>query len=84
MIHGDEINQIKSNEGRLEVNAEKSKYMLLSRHQNAVQSLDIEIAHRSFENVVQFGYLRTTVTNENLIEEKIKRKLNSGNACTHS
>jgi hypothetical protein len=26
----------------------------------------------------------TTVTNQNLIQEEIKRKLNSGNACYHS
>jgi hypothetical protein len=32
----------------------------------------------------QFEYLRTTVTNENLIHEEINRKLNSGNACYHS
>jgi hypothetical protein len=30
-----------------------------------------------------FKYLGTTVTNQNLIQEKIKRRLNSGNACYH-
>jgi hypothetical protein len=39
-------------------------YMLVSRHQNAVQNRDIEIANRSFENVSQFKYLGTTVTNQ--------------------
>jgi hypothetical protein len=34
----------------LEVNTEKNKYMLLSRHQNAGQNHDIKIANRSFEN----------------------------------
>jgi hypothetical protein len=29
-------------------------------------------------------YLGTTVTNQNLIQEEIKRRLNSGNACYHS
>jgi hypothetical protein len=28
--------------------------------------------------------LGTTITNENLIQEEIKRRLNSGNACYHS
>jgi hypothetical protein len=32
----------------------------------------------------QFKYLGTTVTNQNLIQEEIKRRLNSGNACYHS
>jgi hypothetical protein len=58
--------------------------MLLSRRQNAGQNRDIKIADRSFENVAQFRYLGTTVTNENLILEDFRRKLNSGNACYHS
>jgi hypothetical protein len=46
--------------------------MLLSRHQNAEQNHDIKIANRSFENVAQVGYLGTTFTDQNLIQEKIK------------
>jgi hypothetical protein len=34
--------------------------------------------------VSQFRYLGTTVANQNLIQEEIKRRLNSGNACYHS
>jgi hypothetical protein len=36
------------------------------------------------ENVAQSGYLGTSITNQNLIQEEIKRRLNSGNACYHS
>jgi hypothetical protein len=61
-----------SKEDGLEINAEKTKYMLLSRYQNAVQHRDIKIANRSFENVSQFKYLRTTVTSQNLIQEEIE------------
>jgi hypothetical protein len=58
--------------------------VLLSRHQNVGQNRDIRIANRSFENVSQFKYLGTTITNENMIRDEIKRRLNSGNACYHS
>jgi hypothetical protein len=58
--------------------------MLLSRHQNAGQNHDIKIGDRSSQNVAQFKYLGTTVTNQNLVQEEIKRRLNSGNACYHS
>jgi hypothetical protein len=52
-----------SKEVGLEVNAENTKCMLLSRHQNAGQNHNIKIANRSFENVGQFRYLRTIVNN---------------------
>jgi hypothetical protein len=58
--------------------------MLLSCHQHAGQNCDIKIANRSFENASQFKHLVPTVTNQNLIQEEIKRRLNSGNACYHS
>jgi hypothetical protein len=51
--------------------------MLLSRQHNVGQNQDTKIANRSFENVSQFKYLGTTVTNQNLIQEEIKRRLNS-------
>jgi hypothetical protein len=38
-----------SKEVGLEINVEKSKYMLLSRHQNVGQNRDIKIASRAFE-----------------------------------
>jgi hypothetical protein len=38
-----------SKEVGLEADAEKTKYMLLSRHQNAGQSHEIKIANTSFE-----------------------------------
>jgi hypothetical protein len=91
---GDNIDTIKKNTETLidaskklglEVNVDKTKYMLLSRHQNVGQNREIKIANRSFENVSQFKYLGTTVTKKkNLIQEEIKRRLNSGNACYHS
>jgi hypothetical protein len=46
----------------LEVNTEKTKYMLLSPRQNSEENHDINIASRCFENVPQSKYFGTTVT----------------------
>jgi hypothetical protein len=73
-----------SKEIGLEINVEKNKYMLPSRQQNVGQNRDIQLPNRSFENVSQFKYLGTTVTQQNLIHEEIKRRLKSGNDCYHS
>jgi hypothetical protein len=43
-----------------------------------------KIANSSIENVSQFKYFRTKVTNQNSIQEEIKWRLNSGNACCQS
>jgi hypothetical protein len=50
-----------SKEVGLEVNTEKTKYILMSCRQNSGQNHDIKIANRSFENMVQFKYLGMTV-----------------------
>jgi hypothetical protein len=67
----------------LEVNPEKTKYMLVSRCQKAGQRQSIKIVKRSFESVAKFKYLGTTPTDQNCIREEIKSRLNSGNACYH-
>ena len=58
--------------------------MSISREQNAGRSLDVETENRSFGRVEEFKYLRTTLTNQNSIQEEIKGRLKSGNACYHS
>jgi hypothetical protein len=58
--------------------------MLLSLHWNAGQNHDIKIGKRCFENMAQFRYMGTTITNQNLIQEEIKWRLNSGNPGYHS
>jgi hypothetical protein len=68
----------------LQIIIEKTKYMLLCCHKNAGQNRDIKTVHTSPENVSQFKYLETIVTNQNFIQEEIKRRLNSGNGCYHS
>jgi hypothetical protein len=75
---------IASKEIGLEVNAEKTKHMVMSRDQNAGENGYIQIGNESFETVEQFKYLGTTLTNQNSIHEEIKSRLKSGNACYHS
>jgi hypothetical protein len=55
--------------------------MLLSCHENSGLNNDIKIANIPLENVALFRYLGTTVTNQNLIQEEIRRRLNSGSPC---
>jgi hypothetical protein len=41
----------------------------------------MNIDNSSFERVEVFRYLGTTLTNKNYIQEEIKIRLKSGNAC---
>ena len=68
----------------LEVNADKTKYMVMSRDQNTGRIHSVRIDNRTFERVEEFKYLVTTLTNQNSIAEEIKSRLRSGNACYHS
>jgi len=61
-----------------------TQYIVMSRDQNAGRSHSIKIDNSSFETVERFRYLGTTVTNRNTIQEEIKSRLKSGNACHHS
>jgi hypothetical protein len=54
----------------------------MSDHQNAGQNRDMRITNRSIENVAQFKYLGKA--DQNVIQEVIKKRINSGNACYHS
>ncbi|KAJ4428728.1 hypothetical protein ANN_25721 [Periplaneta americana] len=68
----------------LEVNPEKTKYMIMSRDQNIVRNGNIKIGDLSFEEVEKLKYLGATVTNINDTREEIKRRINMGNACYYS
>ena len=46
--------------------------------------IDLHNGVCQFERVEQFKYLGTTLTNHNSIQEEIKSRLKSGNACCHS
>jgi len=68
----------------LEINADKTKYMGMSRDENAGRSHNKKNDNSSFERVEEFSYLRKTLTNENSIQEEIESRLKSVNACYHS
>jgi hypothetical protein len=68
----------------LEVNADKTKHMVMSRDQNAGRNHSIKIDNSSFESVEEFKYLGTPLMNQNSIQEEVKSRLNSGNACYYS
>jgi len=75
---------VASKEIGLEVNANKTKYMVMHQDQNAGQSHSIRIDNSSLERVEEFKYLETTLTNQNFFQVEIKSRLKSGNACYHS
>jgi sorting nexin-29 len=90
---GDSINTIKDNSETLlevsrdidlEINAQKTKYMIMSRHPNSGQNQNIRIANESFENVAKFKYRGSTLTNQNDIHDETESRLNSGNTCYYS
>ena len=68
----------------LEVSADKTKYMVMSRDQNAGQIHSVRTDNNTFERVEEFKYLGTTLTNQNSIAEEIKSRLSSGSVCYHS
>jgi len=68
----------------LEVSPDKTKYMVMSRDQNAGRIQRVRIDNSTFERAEDFKYLGTTFTNQNSIAEEIKSRLRSGNAYYHS
>jgi hypothetical protein len=99
LAHADEVNIVGENvdttkknteallgaikEVGLEVNPERTKYMLMSRSQKIGRKHSIKIANRSFEDVAKFKYLGTTLTDQNWMHGEIKSRLNTGNGCYH-
>ena len=68
----------------LEISADKPKYMVMSRDQNAGQNHSVRIDNSTYERVEEFKYLGTTLTIQNSIREEIKSRQRLGNACYHS
>jgi hypothetical protein len=92
-LMGDSINTIKENtetlleagwDVGLEVNAEKTKYMIMYRHPNLGQNQNIRIANESLEKLAKFKYFGTILTSQYDIHDEIKSGLNSGNVSSYS
>ena len=92
-ILGGRIHSVKENakalvaaarEFGLEVSADKTKYMVMSRDQNAGQKQSVRMNNSTFERLEEFKYLAKNLTNQNSIQEEIKSRLMSGNACYYS
>ena len=92
-ILGGSIHNLKENaealvavtrESGLEVGTDKTKYMVMSRDQNAGLIQSVRIDNSTFQRVEEFKYLGTILTIQNSIAEEIKSRLRSGNACYHS
>ena len=64
----------------LEVSADKTKYMVMSRDQNAGRSHSMNTDNSSFGKVEECIYLGTNLTNQNSIQEEIKSRLKTGNS----
>jgi hypothetical protein len=89
-IFGESVHNMKENEETLivackeigqEVDADKTKYMVMSRDQDVERSHSMKTENRSFESVEEFKYLGTKLTNQNSTQEEIKSRLRLGNAC---
>ena len=68
-----------SNEIGLELNDEKTKYMVMSQNQHAVQNQNMYVGNKLFERLEHFIYLGISLMNQNSFHEEIKCRLQSGN-----
>jgi hypothetical protein len=83
-ILGGSIHSLKENakalvvaikETGLEVNADKTKYMVMSWDWNAGRGHSVKIDNSSIKRVEEFKYLGMTLTDQNSIQEEIKSRL---------
>jgi len=90
---GGSVRTVKENAGALvvatkeiglEVNADKTKYVVMSRDRNAGRGHSVKIDNSSIERVEEFKYLGMMITDQNSTQEEIKSRVKLGNACYHS
>ena len=64
--------EVATKENGLEINAEKSKYMVIPGDQTAGENQNIKTDNNSFARVEEFKYLETTLANQNSILEILR------------
>ena len=69
---------VSSKEIELEVNADRTKYMVMSPDQSAGQNHNIRFNNKSFEKVEQFKHLGTTLMKQILFRKKIRAERSQG------
>jgi hypothetical protein len=67
----------------LEVNVDKTKYMAMSRDQNAGGRHSMKTDNSSFERVEEFKYWGKTLAHQNFIQEEFKGRMKSGEVVCH-
>jgi len=69
---------VRNKEIGLEVNADKTEYVVTCRDQNAGPSHNIKIDNSSFERFEEFKYLETTLTYQILFRTKLRADWSQG------
>ncbi|PSN35706.1 hypothetical protein C0J52_10179 [Blattella germanica] len=82
----DNMHILRSNTRKLglEVNVNKTKYMVTRRNASCNANGQLMTNEGNFEEVAEFKYLGALITNRNEIQKEIKHRLNSGNACYYA
>ena len=68
----------------LKVNINKTKYMVTDRYSLYNGNGQLMKNEGNFEEVGEFKYLGTIITNRNEMHKEIKHRLNSGNTCYYA
>ena len=66
---------VATKETGLEVNDDKTKYMVMCWDQNVGRSHNTKIENSSFERVEEFKYFQRILTNQSSIQEEIKIRI---------
>ena len=84
LINNAKILLDKTKELGLQINVEKTKYMVTDRIQNIHNNGNLVVCDKIFERVSNFKYLGSILNQTNEIREELKRRINLGNACFYS